>query len=392
MSTTHWLGAGLSTVPGIRRLAGSSSPLLVWNRTVDKAEAAVRGTTGAAAGTTEYAKLDLSALSRRVQPGDVVVSMLPGDWHVRIAELCLDRGANFVSSSYTAPQIAALNEQVKKAGLCFVNEVGLDPGIDHLFAHALVHDYRQSSEFSVDNRVLFRSYCGGFPAIANDFRYKFSWSPFGVLKALKSPAQWIENGKTHRISTPWNAITDYTARTKGGTHETYEAYPNRDSLPFMNDYQFDKDWHVEQFVRGTLRLAGWSNAWQALFAEIDTLDGEAGTARLNQISDELWARYAYQSGEFDRVVLCVELEARDKENQPIWHQSRSVDDCGNADSSAMARLVSLTVSLAVDSVKQGQLTPGVQAAPHQEAIVSNWLTQLSSLNNGLERTDLLATN
>jgi saccharopine dehydrogenase (NADP+, L-glutamate forming) len=385
MQTVHWLGTGLSTVPGIRRLARGNRPLVLWNRTVSKAQEAVAGIDNA----VDIRKFDIDALAAAVNPGDIVVSMLPGDWHVKIAELALSRGAHFVSSSYVSDEMQALDQQAKDRGLCLVNEVGLDPGIDHLMAHSLVHDYKNSSAYSSRNQVFFRSYCGGFPSIPNDFRYKFSWSPLGVLKALKSPSRSIRGGEPVDVQRPWHAITNYEAILPGGRRESFQAYPNRDALPFMSAYRFDPGWDVQEFVRGTLRLNGWSEAWKDIFAEIETLSGPAGDQRLREMSDELWNTQAYDPGEPDRVVLCVELEAR-ADGHLVWHQSYTIDALGNANGTAMARLVSLTVSLAVDAVADGDIEPGVSAAPADDAIVQKWFSTLTELGEHIERIDHLA--
>ena len=386
MSRVHWLGAGLSTVPGIQLLANEDLSLTVWNRTLDKASAALQGTTGFANGRAEARGLDFEVLNRTIDAGDVVVSMLPGDLHVQVAKMCIENNAHFVSSSYIAPEMAALQNDAKSAGVVLLNEVGLDPGIDHLFAHALVDEYKNSDIYSRDNRVYFRSYCGGVPAVANPFKYKFSWSPFGVLKALTSPAQWIEQGSEQRIDTPWKAVTDYKVQTGKRKTEKFEAYPNRNSLPFMNDYQFDDTWQVEQFVRGTLRLAGWSKAWAPIFKEIESMSSDDMTPRLSAISDELWEEHAYAPDEADRVVLVVELEIRDIKDKVVWHQLRSVDDKGNSESTSMARLVSYTVALAVQSALNEAFAPGVSAAPSDMRLVHQWLDKLSSLNDGFAHT------
>lgn len=386
MQTIHWLGTGLSTVPGIRRLAQGSLPLVLWNRTVAKAEQAAADLDK----PVEIREFNLDALAGAVKPGDILVSMLPGPWHTDIAKLSLERGAHFVSSSYIAPEMQALDEQAKQKGLCLVNEVGLDPGIDHLMAHSLVHDYKQSPQYAAGNTILFRSYCGGFPSVPNDFRYKFSWSPLGVLKALKSPSRSVRGGETVDVQRPWHAITNYLAKLPGGREETFEAYPNRDALPFLSAYQFDPAWNVQEFVRGTLRLNGWSDAWKDIFQEIETLKDEAGDQRLQQMSDELWQTQAYDEGEPDRVVLCVELEAR-KNDQPVWHQSYCIDALGNENGTAMARLVSLTVSLAVEAVAAGRIKPGVSAAPADHDIVQDWFHTLSYLGQHIEHVDHLKT-
>ena len=223
--TIHWCGTGLSAIPGLRRLIENGHPVKVWNRTVDKAREAVGDL------TDNIAAFDFDQLSSETEEGDLVVSMLPGDWHVPIAEMCINHGAHFVSSSYIAPEMRALDETAKEAGLALVNEVGLDPGIDHLMAHALVADYRSSDAFDPANAHSFISYCGGIPKIANPFRYKFSWSPLGVLKALRSPSKSLAGGAEKIVNRPWDAISSYEAPLP--TPEAFEVYPNRDSIPFI---------------------------------------------------------------------------------------------------------------------------------------------------------------
>lgn len=377
MKTIHWLGAGLSSLPGIKKIALSPQPLILWNRTLAKAQEAV----DAMGCDVAVKQLDWDALTQAVSAGDVVVSMLPATMHLQVAELCLARNAHFVSSSYISPEMLALDAKAKAAELCFVNEVGLDPGLDHLLAHALVEDYQSSTHFNKDNQHFFRSYCGGFPSVANDFKYKFSWSPLGVLKALKSPAQWIENGAQATTEKPWLALQDYQVTLADGTNETFQAYPNRDSVPFVGQYGMDDGWNVQQFVRGTLRLNGWAQAWDELFTQVDTLTGEEGMAKLAAISDELWDKYQYDEGEADRVVLSVELEVKDPSGEnTLFKQTYGIDEIGNERGSAMARLVSLTVAIAIESLLAGELPAGVSPAPHQKVIVDGWLEQLAQLN------------
>ncbi len=380
--TIHWLGAGLSSAPGIKRLATGTTKLIVWNRTVEKAQANLADCSA----TIEIKQLSWDALTAELNSGDVVISMLPATMHLKIANFCLQYQCHFVSSSYISPEMAALDQQAKDQSLCFVNEVGLDPGLDHLLAHALVDNYQQSSAFSTDNQLFFRSYCGGFPKIPNDFKYKFSWSPLGVLKALKSPAKWLEQGIEKTSNAPWEALSDYNVGLVDGD-ETFQAYPNRDSVPFTEQYHFDKSWDVQQFVRGTLRLAGWSNAWQHLFDEIAELTSNgtpesAVEERLQAISQTLEQQYSYAENEADRVVLSVELEAK-KDGVTVWQQNYLVDEAGNDQGAAMARLVSLPVSIAVESIVNKEITTGVSAAPSEPNQVSSWLKTLTQLGENI---------
>ncbi|WP_420568649.1 saccharopine dehydrogenase family protein [Thalassovita sp.] len=366
----HWCGTGLSAIPGLRRLLQQGEPVAVWNRTTAKATEAVGDL------TDDIRVFDIDALGTVLAPGDIVVSMLPGDWHVPLAKLCLTKDAHFVSSSYISPEMRALDDAARENGLRFVNEVGLDPGIDHLMAHKLVAAYRASDAYDAGNTLSFISYCGGIPKHPNPFRYKFSWSPLGVLKALRSPSRSIRDFTQLDVNRPWDAISSFAAPLPAP--ETFEVYPNRDSLPFMADYKFDPDWRVKEFVRGTLRLNGWAQAWADVFTEIETLEGPKGEARLAEMSDQFWAENAYEEDEPDRVVMCVALKA-EKDGQPVWHQTYTMDAWGDARGSAMARLVSVPVSLAVQAVQARAIPAGVSAAPSDPKLLEEWLTQIDTL-------------
>ncbi|KJS43742.1 MAG: saccharopine dehydrogenase [Roseovarius sp. BRH_c41] len=376
--TIHWCGTGLSAIPGLRRLIEAGHEVAVWNRSTNKARAAVGDL------TDNIHAFDKDELATALEPGDVVVSMLPGDWHVPLAELCLEKGANFVSSSYIAPEMRALDQAAREKGLRFVNEIGLDPGIDHLMAHHLVAEYRASPAFDAGNDLRFTSYCGGVPKRPNPFRYKFSWSPLGVLKALRSPSRSIRNFSEIKVARPWDAISSYDAPLPNP--EIFEVYPNRDSLPFIADYRFDPDWRIKDFVRGTLRLNGWSEAWKEVFAEIETLNGAAGDARLKEMSDQFWQENAYDEGEPDRVVLCVDLKA-EKAGKSVWHKTYVMDAWGDARGTAMARLVSIPVSLAVESVLAREIPAGVSAAPHDPKLVTRYLDEVNRLAQHLTVVD-----
>jgi saccharopine dehydrogenase-like NADP-dependent oxidoreductase len=376
--TIHWCGTGLSAIPGLRRLIEAGHEVTVWNRSADKARKVVGDL------TDRIKPFDIEALGADLSTGDVVVSMLPADWHVPLAKLCLEKDAHFVSSSYIAPEMRALDEAFRGKGLSSVNEVGLDPGIDHLMAHHLVAEYRASTAYDPSNEISFLSYCGGVPKVANAFRYKFSWSPLGVLKALRSPSRSIRDFSELRVDRPWNALSSYDAPLPQA--ETFEVYPNRDSVPFIEDYRFDPAWPVRDFVRGTLRLNGWSDAWADVFAEIETLTGPEGDARLKEMSDQFWNENAYDDGEPDRVVLCVELKAA-KDGKTVWHKSYVMDAWGDARGTAMARLVSIPVSLAVEAVLAREVPAGVSAAPSDPKLVGKWMAEIGKLAQHLEIVD-----
>ena len=378
--TIHWCGTGLSAIPGLRRLIQAGHDVTVWNRSREKAVDAVGDL------TENIKTFNADVLKENVGAGDVVVSMLPGDWHVPLAEMCIVKQAHLVSSSYIAPEMAALDDAARQAGVSLVNEVGLDPGIDHLMAHWLVADYLASDAYDATNTMSFISYCGGVPKDPNPFRYKFSWSPLGVLKALRSPSRSIRAFSELRVERPWDAITSYTAPLT--QPETFEVYPNRDSIPFIKQYQFDDAWPVREFVRGTLRLNGWADAWGDVFKEIETLEGPSGDARLKEMSDGFWNENSYDAGEPDRVVLCVALQA-DHDGVPVYQKTYAMDAWGDERGTAMARLVSIPVSLAVEAVLNREIQAGVTAAPYDERLIINWMEEIYKQAQRLQVVDHL---
>ena len=375
--TIHWVGTGLSAIPGLKRLLAGKTPVVVWNRTVQKAREAV----GEGADIRPYAP---QALADAVLAGDVVVSMLPADQHPAIARMCVEKRAHFVSSSYISPEMAALEQAAVDAGVALVNEVGLDPGIDHLMAHELVADYRQVAQ--AGDSLRFTSYCGGIPKHPNPFRYKFSWSPLGVLRALRSPSKSIRDGAERVVDRPWHAIDPYDAPLP--VPERFEVYPNRDSTVFIDQYRFDRDWQLQDFVRGTIRLKGWAEAWADVFADVEGLSGPEGDARLAEMAEGFWADHAYAEGEPDRVVLFVRLAA-DRGDETVYDKEWVLDAQGNADGSAMAQLVSNPVAMAVEAVLAGRFRPGVHAAPEDPELVGQWLVEVGEIADHMAKVNHL---
>ena len=375
MANIHWLGTGLSAIPGLKMLIENGHSLVVYNRTVEKAFEALSGVNG----DYKVVPFTLKTVEQNVNAGDVVVSMLPGNFHVPVAELCLSLDAHFVSSSYISDEMRDLNSAALEKDLCFVNEVGLDPGIDHSMSHALVEDYKNASTFSTQNQHSFLSYCGGLSDVPNDFCYKFSWSPLGVLKALMSTSVSIRNGEVFTVTKPWESVELYPLPMPWGEDE-FEVYPNRDSLPFIEQYQMNDGLKIKQFVRGTLRYKGWKNAWSQIFSEVDTLDASIAESRLKEISDDLWDKYSYKDGEVDRVILTVELKV-ENDSKVVWHKQFLMDTLGNQKGSAMAQLVSCSVALAVEAVLDNEISSGVTATPHQKELVSRWLSQAEEISD-----------
>ena len=267
--------------------------------------------------------------------------------HLDIAKICLEKKCHFVTTSYLAPDIKNLNEQAVAQNLIFINEVGLDPGIDHFFSHLLVQELKSLNLNNLS--VSYKSYCGGIPAVPNDFKYKFSWSPVGVIKALNTPAKFIQNFEEKLVAQPYKEVKNYLIN-----NENFEAYPNRDSLPYIEEYLFSPEWKIKEFVRGTLRLNGWTLAWKEIFNMLEKQDANI-EEQIQQKSDELWDNYRYDKNEEDRVVLWVNLEA-EQQDKKIFSSTYQLDEKGSGENTAMAKLVSITLSAAVDLMLQNKFS------------------------------------
>ena len=372
MKNIHWLGSGLSSIPGIRRLASNNYNLTVWNRTLSKAEKSIDHvkTDNVAAKT-----FNINEIADKVEQGDIIVSQLTASMHLDIAKICLKKKCHFVTTSYLAPDIKNLNEEAVAQNLIFINEVGLDPGIDHFFSHLLVQELKSLN--LNDLSVSYKSYCGGIPAVPNDFKYKFSWSPVGVIKALNSPAKFIQHFEEKLVSQPYKEVKNYLIN-----NENFEAYPNRDSLPYIEEYLFSPEWKIKEFVRGTLRLNGWTLAWKEIFNMLEKQDANI-EKQIQQKSDELWNSYRYDKYEEDRVVLWVNLEA-EQQDKKVFSSTYQLDEKGSGENTAMAKLVSITLSAAVDLMLQNKLQPGVQAAPSNKHIIDYFFKILSDYSIKIE--------
>ncbi|GGY97229.1 saccharopine dehydrogenase family protein [Streptomyces poonensis] len=358
----HWIGTGMSTGSGLGLVCEGTSTVL-WGRTSEKAEACLARL--GLEGKAETRAYDTSALAAELAAGDIVVSMLPATMHPALVELALDNDAHFVCSSYVSPGIRAHADAAAERGSVLLTEIGLDPGIDHLLAHELVRKARAATG-DRPATVRFTSYCGSNPAEPNDFRYRFSWAPRGVLTALLTPARLIDGGAEKEVARPWEAVT---SRFVGD--ESFEVYPNRDSVPFLDTYAFPAHWDVETFVRGTLRLDGWSEAWKPVFAEL----AEVGDDRITDLAAELAARHPTTATDHDRVVMSVKLEVR-TDAGTAWSGEYVLDAVGDEQESVTARLVSVPLACGILDVAAGRTAPGLHQAADSPETIGRWLAFL----------------
>lgn len=244
------LGAGLVSRPGVHYLLEQKNlAVTVASRTVSKAEKLVKGHANGRAVAVDVE--NEAALAALVKEHDIVISLLPWIHHVKVANLCLEHGKNMVTTSYVSEGMKKLAPAVLDKGLIFLNEVGVDPGIDHMSAMKIIHAVEAEG-----GKVLhFHSYCGGLPAPENNdnpFGYKFSWSPRGVVLASRNSARFLEDGRIIEIEGK-NLFLDPKVEEIEGLG-TFEVYPNRDSVPYKEMYGLKDALTVK---RGTYRNLGW---------------------------------------------------------------------------------------------------------------------------------------
>jgi saccharopine dehydrogenase (NADP+, L-glutamate forming) len=211
-----------------------------------------------------------------------------------------------------------------------------------------------------------------------------------VLKALRSPSRSLRNFSELRVARPWEAITSYDAPLP--QPESFEVYPNRDSYPFVADYRFDPEWKLRDFVRGTIRLNGWAEAWTDVFSTVESLEGAPAAevdAKLTDMANGFLKDNSYAPGEPDRVVLFVSLRA-ERDGKPVFHETWAMDAWGDARGSAMGRLVSVPVSLGIEAVLARSVPVGVHPAPHDPKLIAAWLAEVGRLAQYLQRVDHLA--
>ena len=355
----HWLGVGLSSPPGILYLNEQRYDLLVWNRSVDKAQSLLNN-------KIYVNQLDISSLSKKLDRNDLIVSMLPASMHMEIAELAIKYKCHLVTSSYHDPQYEKLEQKFIDNDCLFICECGLDPGIDHLLAHKLIQEFEKGNYQDIKS-IWFESMCGGFPEIPNNFKYKFSWSPLGVLKALNTPANHIENFSEERSEKPYKKINFIEFN-----NEKFETYPNRNSIPYINEYNLGKYSNIlEHFERGTIRLEGWSKAWNEIFKNIeDKID-------LENLSKKLWEENQYDNLENDRVLLYVKIRSKNSNNNEIFNKTLYLDESRPIVNSAMSQCVSYTVAFTIECIMNLKNKKGIHRIFHDKKNVDYILNKLN---------------
>lgn len=201
-----------------------------------------------------------------IQKADIVISMLPAHMHFEVAKDCITFKKNMVTASYISDAMLSLDAAAKENGLVFMNEVGLDPGIDHMSAMKVLDEIREQN----GKIILFESFCGGLVAPESDnnlWNYKFTWAPRNVVLAGQGgAAKFIQEGTYKYI--PYNKLFRRTEFLEVEGYGRFEGYANRDSLKYRSVYGLDNALTV---FRGTIRRVGFSKAWD-MFVQLGMTD------------------------------------------------------------------------------------------------------------------------
>ena len=424
------LGAGLVSRPGVHYLLNQPElEVTVASRTVSKAEELVKGFPNGKAKQVNVE--DYEALAQVIKENDIVISLLPWIYHLKVAELCVEYGKYMVTTSYVSPAMKELEPKVKEKGLLFLNEIGVDPGIDHMSAMKIIDEVEKEG-----GKVLhFYSYCGGLPAPQhndNPFGYKFSWSPKGVVLASRNPARFLENGQIVEIPGK-DLFKNYIVEEIEGLGK-FEVYPNRDSVPYKDLYGLKDALTVK---RGTYRNLGWCDTfyvlnqlgfidetprdfvkgntyrnitakvldvspdsnlkeviktkvniekiddviyrleWLGLFSDevVDNTDN-----LLDMLSNRLQEKLVYKPGEVDMLLLKHTFIVENKDGSMDKITSTLVDFGIPLGDTSMARTVSLPMAIAVKMIANGQITDIGVRIPNTKNIYEPVLAELENLN------------
>lgn len=415
------LGAGLVSRPIVRDLLSHGIPVTVADQARERAHALVAGVPHGRAAAFDAD--DDAALGALVRDADLVVSLLPYTRHVAVARHCLAHRRDLVTTSYVSPEMRALHADASAAGLLLLNECGLDPGVDHMSAMRVFSRLRAEGA----TLVSFWSSTGGLPApeaADNPWRYKFSWSPRGVLLAGRNAARFLEDGAV--VEVPGPELFDRVAPMEVPGLGAFEFYPNRDSLPYVDTYGIHG---VRSMFRGTIRYRGWSSilrevgrlglldveprawpegttwreamrtlapgaaeddprlaalAWAGCFS--DRRIGAASASPLDLLCARLEAKLAFAPGERDMIVMEHRFEATLASTRRRV-VSRLVAFGEPGGDSAMARTVTLPAAIAVRARLSGNLPLAGVHIPVVPEIYEPVLAEMESFGVRFEESE-----
>ncbi|MFW9991517.1 MAG: saccharopine dehydrogenase C-terminal domain-containing protein [Candidatus Odinarchaeota archaeon] len=437
MKTVLVLGAGLVAGPHVKYLLDHGFRVIVASRTLGKAENLIGDHPNGEAKEYDITKdKDKSKLDELVKEADLSVSLLPYTYHVYVAKACIKNKKHMVTTSYVSPEMKELDRAAKEAGIIILNEIGVDPGIDHMSAQKIIDSIHKKG----GKVEKFHSYCGGLPAPEasdNPFGYKISWSPRGVLLAGRNDGKFLKDGKVVEI--PGVDLFDHHYEYPVDGLGVLDAYPNRDSVPYIDIYGIPE---AKTMFRGTLRNKGWCETlkkfadtgilaieeqdipkgttygeylrklmdlpegdirevtakklglpvdseildrfeWMGLFSDEEV--PYERSAPIDVLGYQFQKRLQYREGERDMLVMVHEFIADYGEYKEKI--TSTMLDFGLQDSngsSSMSRTVGLPASIGVRMILEGTITDTGVHIPVKKSIYEPVLKELEEMNIGFK--------
>ncbi|WP_438989210.1 saccharopine dehydrogenase family protein [Polaribacter sp.] len=261
---------------------------------------------------------DKNQRENAIKNATIVVSMLPARFHIEVAKDCLKYGKNLVTASYVSPAMKALDKQVKAKELVFMNEIGVDPGLDHMSAMQVIDKIRNKG----GKMLLFESFTGGLVAPESDtnlWNYKFTWNPRNVVLAGQGgAAMFIQEGTYKYI--PYHKLFRRTEFLKIN-NQKFEAYANRDSLKYRETYGLK---NIPTMYRGTIRRVGFSRAWN-IFVQLGMTDDSYSIENSENMSYRDFVNLFLAYSPSDSVELKLRSYLKIDQDDVMWEKLLELD-------------------------------------------------------------------
>ncbi|WP_439129764.1 saccharopine dehydrogenase family protein [Polaribacter sp.] len=253
-----------------------------------------------------------------IKKATIVISMLPAKLHIEVAKDCIKFGKNLVTASYVSPEMKALNKQVKEKGLIFMNEIGVDPGLDHMSAMQIIDKIRNKG----GKMLLFESFTGGLVAPESDtnlWNYKFTWNPRNVVLAGQGGAAKFTQESTYKYI-PYHKLFRRT-EFLNINDEKFEAYANRDSLKYRETYGLE---NIPTMYRGTIRRVGFSRAWN-IFVQLGMTDDSYTIENSENMSYRDFVNLFLAYSPSDSVELKLRSYLKIDQDDIMWEKLLELD-------------------------------------------------------------------
>ena len=268
MKTILVLGAGLSASSLIRYLLENSVnhewQVRIVDRDIDLVKSKINGHVNGVA--LSFNALDANERRPEIEKADLVISMLPARFHLDVANDCVELKTNLITPSYISPEMRALDQDAKDAGIVIMNEIGVDPGLDHMSAMKIIDEIKSKG----GKVTSFKSFCGGLIAPESDnnpWNYKFTWNPRNVVLAGQGGAACFKRNNQYKYI-PYNRLFGRLDNISVEGFGDFVGYANRDSLSYRETYGLQD---IPTIFRGTLRRPGYCKAWD-VFIELGMTD------------------------------------------------------------------------------------------------------------------------